>query len=272
MSTLAIFLQAWLYGSTAERLSAKLRLQTFSSELRQDIAFFDRDENSTGHLTNKIGDIATKVYGLFGVTQGVIIQSMVRGGRPTRSACFADILCSQFTLISGAIIGLCYSWRVALVGIACMPLTLSAGIVRLKVVVLKDAKNKKSHEGSAQMACEAAASIRTVASLTREADCTAIYSRQLDEPMRVSNRIAIYSNALFSLSQALSFFVIGLIFWFGSHQVRPAVARLRPARFSPSPPVRWSTRASRPAASSLHKSVSSLRVSRPGTSSRSSPT
>ncbi|BGP31976.1 hypothetical protein JCM10296v2_003755 [Rhodotorula toruloides] len=200
VSTLAVFLQAWLYGSTAERLSAKIRLQTFSAELRQDIAYFDRDENSTGKLTNQISDLATKIFGLFGVTQGVIIQSV-------------------FTLISGAIIGLIYSWRVALVGIACMPLTLSAGIVRLKVVVLKDQKNKKSHEGSAQMACEAAASIRTVASLTREADCTAIYSRQLEEPMRVSNRIAIYSNALYSLSQALSFFVIGLIFWFGSHQM-----------------------------------------------------
>ncbi|GAA5851199.1 hypothetical protein JCM8547_004164 [Rhodosporidiobolus lusitaniae] len=200
VSTSFVIVQAWFYGATAERLCAKLRLGTLQSILRQDIAFFDRDENSTGHLVNNISDWATKVFGLFGQTQGVIIQSL-------------------FTLVAGAIIGLCYSWKIALVGIACMPLTLSAGIVRLKVVVLKDQKNKKSHERSSQMACEAAGAIRTVSSLTREDECFQIYSEQLDEPMRVSNRIAIYSNAFYSLTVSLSFFVIALIFWFGSHQM-----------------------------------------------------
>lgn len=51
-----------------------------------------------------------------------------------------------------------------------------AGLIRLKVVVLKDEKNKKSYSQSAQMACEAASAIRTVASLTREDDCSRIYS------------------------------------------------------------------------------------------------
>jgi len=60
VSTVAIVVQAWLYGDTAERLCAKVRLRTFKSTLRQDIAFFDRDENSTGALTNAITDRATK--------------------------------------------------------------------------------------------------------------------------------------------------------------------------------------------------------------------
>ncbi|TNY20501.1 P-loop containing nucleoside triphosphate hydrolase protein [Rhodotorula diobovata] len=200
LSTLAVIVQSWMYGDTAERLSAKIRLNTFKSTLRQDIAFFDRDENSTGTLTNSITDRATKIFGLFGQTQGVIIQSL-------------------FTLVAGAIIGLCYSWKIALVGIACMPLTLSAGIVRLRVVVLKDEKNKKSHAQSAQMACEAAGAIRTVAALTRENDCLELYSHQLDLPMRESNRVAVWSNAFYSLTQALSFFVIALIFWFGASQM-----------------------------------------------------
>ncbi|GAA6027193.1 hypothetical protein JCM8097_002472 [Rhodosporidiobolus ruineniae] len=208
VSTIFVIVQAGLYGVTAERLSAKLRLGTFKSILRQDIAYFDKDENSTGHLVANISDWPTKVFGLFGQTQGVIIQSI-------------------FTLISGAIIGLCYGPKVAAVGIACFPFTLSAGIVRLRVVVLKDQKNKKSHEKSSQMACEAAAAIRTVASLTRENDCYQIYSDQLEEPMRTSNRIAIYSNALYSLTQALSFFVIGLIFWYGSHQMVDAGLSVR---------------------------------------------
>lgn len=67
--------------------------------------------------------------------------------------------------------------------------------------MLKDQKNKKSHEQSAQMACEAASAIRTVASLTREEDCSRIYSDYLNKPMAESNRTAIISNAYYSLSQ-----------------------------------------------------------------------
>lgn len=82
--------------------------------------------------------------------------------------------------------------------------------------MLKDQKNKKSHEKSAQTACEAAGSIRTVASLTREDDCLRIYSQSLEEPLRNSNRTAIWSNLLYGFSQAMSFWVISLIFWYGS--------------------------------------------------------
>lgn len=88
-----------------------------------------------------------------------------------------------------------------------------------RVVVLKDEQNKKAHEHSAQLACEAAGAIRTVASLTRENDCCRLYSESLDGPLRNSNRKAIYSNFIYALSQALTFFVIALIFWYGSRLV-----------------------------------------------------
>jgi ATP-binding cassette, subfamily B (MDR/TAP), member 1 len=87
------------------------------------------------------------------------------------------------------------------------------------VVVLKDQKNKKEHEASAQLACEAAGAIRTVASLTREDDCTRQYSQALEGPLKQSNRTSIYSNLLYALSQAMSFFVIALVFWYGSRLV-----------------------------------------------------
>jgi len=82
--------------------------------------------------------------------------------------------------------------------------------------VLKDQANKKAHEDSAQLACEAAGSIRTVAALTREEDCLRLYSESLEEPLRKSNRTAIWSNGLYSFSQAIVFFVIALIFWYGA--------------------------------------------------------
>ena len=88
-----------------------------------------------------------------------------------------------------------------------------------QVVVLKDQKNKKAHEESAQMACEAAGAIRTVASLTREEDCLTMYSSSLELPLKRAVDAAVWSNLLYSFSQAVMFFVISLIFWFGSRLV-----------------------------------------------------
>jgi ATP-binding cassette, subfamily B (MDR/TAP), member 1 len=85
-----------------------------------------------------------------------------------------------------------------------------------RVVVLKDQRNKHAHEGSAQLACEAAGAIRTVASLTREDDCLELYSKSLEGPLRDSNRTALWSNLLYALSQSFSFFIISLVFWYGS--------------------------------------------------------
>ena len=86
----------------------------------------------------------------------------------------------------------------------------------MRVVVLKDQTNKKSHASSAHLACEAAGSIRTVASLGREDDCCRQYSEALEEPLRRSNRTGMLSNLIYSLSQSMGFWVIALIFWYGS--------------------------------------------------------
>ncbi|KAM6489051.1 hypothetical protein JOM56_015463 [Amanita muscaria] len=70
---------------------------------------------------------------------------------------FTAIIMSLWTAIMGAVIGLALVWRIAVVGVACMPVIIATGYIRLQAVVLKDQFNKKVHEKSAQVACEAAA-------------------------------------------------------------------------------------------------------------------
>ena len=84
------------------------------------------------------------------------------------------------------------------------------------VVSRKDQANKKLHAFSAQIACEAATSIRTVASLTRERECCNIYSKSLEEPLRRSYRTANLSNAVFAISQSMFMFIVSLMFWYGA--------------------------------------------------------
>jgi ATP-binding cassette, subfamily B (MDR/TAP), member 1 len=84
---------------------------------------------------------------------------------------------------------------------------------------MKDQMNKKAHEHSAHLACEAASSIRTVAALTREDDCCDRYRESLEEPLRNATRTALRSGFLYGLSQAAPWWVIALLFWYGARVV-----------------------------------------------------
>jgi ATP-binding cassette, subfamily B (MDR/TAP), member 1 len=151
-------------------------------------------------LTSNLSENPQKISGLSGMTLGAIFQAGA-------------------TVVIGSIVGLIYGWKLALVGIAVIPFVFVAGYVRLRVVVMKDETNKQYHEDSAQMACEAAASIRTVAALTREKDCVDIYSRCLDIPLKKATRTSVYATATYALSQSMAFFAISLVFWYGSRLV-----------------------------------------------------
>ncbi|KAI6037709.1 P-loop containing nucleoside triphosphate hydrolase protein [Pisolithus marmoratus] len=166
-------IQYHVFTLTASNLTAKLRMLSFRAILRQDVQFFDRAENNTGALTSRVNDNPQKIEGLAGVTLGAIIHAVT-------------------TLFGGLIIGLSYAWKPALVGMACAPLVIFAGFIRLRVVILKDQQNRAAHDDSAKLACEAAGAIRTVASLTREDDCLKI---------------------------SWPFWVIALVFWYGSRLV-----------------------------------------------------
>ncbi|KAF9477698.1 multidrug resistance protein 1 [Pholiota conissans] len=204
LSTAAMAVQTFFLARSAAALTSTLRYLSFKSILRQDIEFFDQERNSTGSLTSGLSSNTQKVNGLAGITLGSIIQSCT-------------------TIIAGMVIGLAFAPRLAAVAIASLPFVIGSGYVRLRVVVLKDEVNKQAHDESAQMACEAVGAIRTVASLTRENDCCAIYEKSLEAPLRRATHAGVGSTLAYALSQALTFFVISLVFWYGSRLVADRV-------------------------------------------------
>lgn len=197
IAAICIAVQMFGFSRSGWELVSTLRSRCLHAVLRHDIEWFDEEENSTGGVTSNLSDQPQKVQGLMGVTLGSIIQSIA-------------------TLVGGCIIGLCYGPLLALIGIACIPLVISTGYIRLRVVVLKEEKNKKWNAASAQLASEAAGAVRTVASLTREADVDRIYSEALQVPFNISNKSAVWSQALYAGSQGISFLVIALVFYIGA--------------------------------------------------------
>lgn len=122
-------------------------------------------------------------------------------------------------MVGSVIVGLAFGAKLGAVAIATIPFIICTGYIRLRVVMLKDAKNKAAHSESAQMASEAAGSIRTVASLTMEEECCRVYSNVLVEPLRVATKSFLWSSGFYALATSFYFWVIALVFWYGSRLV-----------------------------------------------------
>ncbi|CAB4489205.1 unnamed protein product [Rhizophagus irregularis] len=118
--------------------------------------------------------------------------------------------------LSGLIVALAIGWKLALVCLACIPLLVGSGALRMKMLSGFQQKNKLAYEYSAQIACEGAANIRTVAALTREDDLWNIYHKLLDEPMRQGFNNAFLASITFAFAQCVNFLTNALAFWYGS--------------------------------------------------------
>ena len=81
----------------------------------------------------------------------------------------------------------------------------------MQTVVLTDEKNKEAHEESARLACEEAAAVKTVVSLTREQGVVDAYSGSLGEPSRLANRATIVRMFRFGCTQSTIFLVNALV-------------------------------------------------------------
>lgn len=189
-------IQGVIFAFGSERMVHRIRYRAFRSMLRQDVEFFDREENTAGALTSFLSTEATHMAGLSGATLGTILMSVT-----TLVACFA--------------VSLAIGWKLALVCIATVPVLLACGFLRVWQLAQFRSRSQKAYDRSASFASEAVSAIRTVASTTREDDVLRLYREQLAEQLKASTRSILKSSTLYAASQSLMFLCFALGFWYG---------------------------------------------------------
>jgi ATP-binding cassette subfamily B (MDR/TAP) protein 1 len=188
------------FAYCAERLIHKARLQVFKSLLRQDIEFFDQEQNNAGEVTAFLSTEPTRLAGLSGATLGTILTSVA-------------------TLVIGIILYVSIAWKIGLVCASVIPVLLATGYLRV-YMLSKSAKHfKTAYKGSAGYACEPISAIRTVASLAREDDVWRNYHNQLMGQAKINAKTILHSSSLHALSQALSLCCSALGFWYGGRLI-----------------------------------------------------
>lgn len=195
------FFVVWLghsvgFAWTTEKLVHRTRKQTFRHVLRQDVGFFDLEQNSTGALTSLLSSAPTDLNGLGGTIIGVNVSFLA-------------------TIVGGIVLSLIVAWKLALVCTATIPIVAGFGWVRLAMLTLFAQKIKKTHADSAAYASEAVSTIRTVASFNMEARIVNRYNDILSRHSKESIRSILSASALYAASQSVTFLCAALAFWYG---------------------------------------------------------
>ena len=193
---LAFCAQGVAFAYCSERLVFRVRDRAFRTMLRQDINFFDKEENSAGALTSFLSTESTQMAGMSGTTLGTILTVLT-------------------TLIAALTLAIAIGWKLGLVCTATIPVLLACGFFRFWILARFEARSKKAYEGSASYACEATSAIRTVASLTREDDVWENYHERLVLQGKKSLVSIAKSSLLYAMSQSATFLAMALGFWYG---------------------------------------------------------
>ena len=193
---IAMATQGIAFAYCSERLIHRARDRAFRTMLRQDIAFFDDEENSVGALTSFLSTETTHLAGISGATLGTLLS------------------CST-TLFGAIIISLAIGWKLALVTMSTIPVVLGCGFCRFWVLARFQTISQKSYKKSAGYACENTNAIRTVASLTREGDVFDKYHARLVDQGHKNLMSNLKNSTLYAASQSLMFLCIALGFWYG---------------------------------------------------------
>ncbi|KAJ5038208.1 uncharacterized protein L3040_007075 [Drepanopeziza brunnea f. sp. 'multigermtubi'] len=192
--------QGVAFAYCSERLIHRVRDRAFRTMLRQDIAFFDQEENTAGALTSFLSTETTHVAGLSGVTLGTLLTVIT-------------------TLVAAIAVSTAIGWKLALVCTSTIPVLLGCGFFRFWMLAQFQRRAKKAYEKSASFACEACTAIRTLASLTREEDVLKIYVESINAQSKKSLNSILKSSTLYAASQSLMFACVALGFWYGGQLI-----------------------------------------------------
>ena len=197
---LSYVIHGWSFAIASERLIHRARDRAFRTILRQDISFFDQDENSVGALTSFLGQQTMALAGFSGATLGTFLTAVT-------------------SIVAACIVSITLGWKLGLVCTVTVPVLIGCGFLRTYMLARFQAQSKDSSGKTASYACEATAAIQTVAALTLEQHVSGHYHEQLEAAGKKALRQNLHASSLYAASQSMAFLCLALGFWYGGQLV-----------------------------------------------------
>lgn len=194
---MSYFVIGWIANIISQTLTYKFRLELFNNVIKQDRAFFDQPENTTGALGSNLTTKPTSLQELLSFNVMLILIGLI-------------------SVLASCILGIATGWKLGLVVVfGALPPIIFCGYLRIRLEFKLDADTDRRFADSTAIASEAVAAIRTVASLTLEHNTIHRFKESLASIERTTFKTMIWTMFWYSLCSSVNFLGMALGFWYG---------------------------------------------------------
>ncbi|XP_058109812.1 ABC transporter B family member 6-like isoform X2 [Magnolia sinica] len=201
VTVVANFLQHFYFGIMGEKMTERVRRMMFSAMLRNEVGWFDEEENSADTLSMRLANDATFVRAAFSNRLSIFIQDTA-------------------AVIVALLIGVLLEWRLALVALATLPILVLSAIAQKMWLAGFSRGIQDMHRKASLVLEDAVRNIYTVVAFCAGNKVMELYRFQLD---RIFKQSFLHGTAIgfaFGLSQFLLFACNALLLWYTAIAVR----------------------------------------------------
>lgn len=187
------------FGWVSEKLLYKTRVLSLRSLLNKSLHWHESEGRTPGTLVSYISADAIAMSGMTGSILGVTFAVIVN-------------------LLSGIILAHVVAWKIAVVLLACVPVLLLSGFLRIRVQAKFAARHAKAFADSVAIAIEAVDAIRIISAFSLQVDAANTFLRSLTGPYKATLKSIFIGNFYLAMSFSIGNCVYALAYWWGAQQ------------------------------------------------------
>ncbi|XP_051130267.1 ABC transporter B family member 1 [Andrographis paniculata] len=198
-------LQHFFWDTVGENLTKRVREKLLAAVLKNEMAWFDQEENESSRVSARLALDANNVRSAIGDRISVIMQN---------SALMLVACTAGFVL----------QWRLALVLIAVFPVVVAATVLQKMFMNGFSGDLEAAHAKATQLAGEAVANLRTVAAFNSETQIVSLFTASLRTPLRRCFWKGQIAGSGYGIAQFLLYASYALGLWYASWLVKHGIS------------------------------------------------
>ncbi|PIA38941.1 hypothetical protein AQUCO_02700259v1 [Aquilegia coerulea] len=195
------FLQHFYFGIMGEKMTERVRRMMFSAMLRNEVGWFDEEENSADTLSMRLANDATFVRAAFSNRLSIFIQDTA-------------------AVVVAILIGMLLEWRLALVALATLPVLTISAIAQKMWLAGFSRGIQEMHRKASLVLEDAVRNIYTVVAFCAGNKVMELYRFQLVKIFKQSFLHGMAIGFAFGFSQFLLFACNALLLWYTAVSVK----------------------------------------------------
>ncbi|XP_027363826.1 ABC transporter B family member 1 [Abrus precatorius] len=206
-STALLFntLQHFFWDIVGENLTKRVREKMLTAVLKNEMAWFDQEENESARIAARLSLDANNVRSAIGDRISVIVQNTA-------------------LMLVACTAGFVLQWRLALVLVAVFPVVVAATVLQKMFMTGFSGDLEAAHAKATQLAGEAIANVRTVAAFNSEKKIVGLFTSNLETPLRRCFWKGQISGSGYGIAQFALYASYALGLWYASWLVKHGIS------------------------------------------------